>query len=111
MRRFVTACSAIALVACGGGTDIASAVERGLKLIEDRPGRLRKADVVLITDGASSTERATTLRARATTLGASILGFGIGVDSNVLLPWCDDTHVIRSLNTMDDRAADLFAGL
>lgn len=97
-------------VSCAGGTDISAAVTRGLDIIESHPGRLRKADIVLVTDGQSDTDEAPALRARAGTLGASILGFGIRVGVDALTPWCDDAHVIRSLDTLDERAAELVVG-
>ena len=38
-------------LSCGGGTEISSVVSRGLDIIEQNPGAMRKADIVLITDG------------------------------------------------------------
>jgi len=38
-------------VGCGGGTDIAGAVRRRLQLVAEHPGALKKADLVLVTDG------------------------------------------------------------
>ena len=98
-------------VSCCGGTDISAAVARGLDIIESHPGRLKKADVVLVTDGKSDTDEAPALRARAAALGASILGFGIHVGADSLTPWCDGAHVIRTLDTLEERAAELTAGV
>ena len=97
-------------VCCGGGTNIACVVSRGLDVIERHPGALRKADIVLITDGGSATEEAAALRSRAAILGVSVLGIGIGVSGATLEPWCDDIHVVAQLDRIDERAAEsLFA--
>jgi hypothetical protein len=93
-------------VTCGGGTDIANVIDRGLNIIADNPGAMRKADVVLITDGGSSTDRAALLRTRANELGVTILGFGIGVEPNSLHPWCDEAHGVLDLDRLDDKAAE-----
>ena len=42
---------------CGGGTEIGEAMKRALTLIEETPAKLKKADVVLITDGWSEPSR------------------------------------------------------
>ena len=98
-------------VTCGGGTDIAKVVSRGLDIIEQNPGALKKADVVIITDGGSATDRAASLRARAAALGVTILGFGIGVEPASLAPWCDEAHGITDLERIDDTTATkLFGG-
>ena len=98
-------------VTCGGGTDIANVVSRGLDIIEQNPGAMRKADVVIITDGGSATDRAPSLRARAAALGVTILGFGIGVEPGSLAPWCDEAHGITDLDRIDEKSANaLFGG-
>ena len=93
-------------VSCGGGTDIHTVITRGLEIIATHPGRLRKADLVLITDGGSSADDAPALRATAVSLGATILGFGIGVEPASLSAWCDEAHAIADLNNLDERAAE-----
>lgn len=98
-------------VSCSGGTDIAEAVKRGLDIIATHRGQLRKADIVLVTDGESEREKAPALRARADTLGATILGFGIGINAQQLAPWCDSPHVVRSLDTLDEATAEVVADL
>lgn len=97
-------------VACTGGTDIGKCLERGLDLIESGPGAVRKADLVLITDGQSDDTSAPHLRARARTAGVTILGFGIGIGASSLEVWCDEAHAVRDLASLDDaEASALFA--
>jgi Mg-chelatase subunit ChlD len=96
--------------ACAGGTDISVAMLRGLQIIGTHEGALKKADVVLITDGGSDAATAPTLRAGATALGVTILGLGIGVEREWLVPWCDDIQCITDVSRLDDEAATrLFA--
>ncbi len=95
---------------CDGGTDIAAALERGLELIRSNSDGLHKADLVLITDGASDYDRADELRAMARSLNVSIFGLGINVDAASLSAWCDEAHGIRNLDTVDpDIATALFS--
>jgi uncharacterized protein with von Willebrand factor type A (vWA) domain len=93
--------SSALFVPCSGGTDITAAIENGLDVIKDSQ-RLLRADIVLITDGQSSIERAPDLRQRAAELGVNILGLGIGVPTESLMPWCDDAKLVRSVETLDD---------
>ncbi|MBI5543811.1 MAG: VWA domain-containing protein [Deltaproteobacteria bacterium] len=96
--------------ACAGGTEIADAVARGLELVSQYQGPLKKADLVLITDGGSDAAMAPNLRAQALELGVTVLGLGIGVEREWLAPWCDDIQVVTDLNTINDEAATkLFA--
>ena len=91
-----------------GGTDVSNVVRRGLELIEKEPEKLRKADLVLITDGESDTSDAAAFKAKAEALGVTMLGVGIGVSAGSLEPWCHDVHVISSrLDTLDDSTAEL----
>jgi Mg-chelatase subunit ChlD len=97
-------------VSCGGGTEIAAAIARGLEIIRTHPGALRKADIVLVTDGGSDTSEARVLRESAAALGITILGLGIGVEREWLAPWCDEVHAVTDLSTVDDASATaLFA--
>ena len=93
-------------VSCGGGTDIANVISRGLDIIEHHSGTLRHADVVVITDGGSPTERAAELHTRAASLGVTILGFAIGVDPVSVAPWCDETHAVDQLETLGSSTAE-----
>ena len=96
--------------ACAGGTEIAVALNRGLELIRCNGGPLKKADIVLITDGGSDTSSAAKLHDDAAALGVSILGFGIGVEREWLTPWCDTVQVVHDLTKLSDTSADsLFA--
>lgn len=98
-------------VPADGGTDIDGVVRRGLEIIEQHPGALREADIVLVTDGASNAEDAAELRARAATLGVSVLGVAIDVEPGALLPWCDQVIAASDMTRLDDRSAEvLFAG-
>lgn len=98
-------------VPCDGGTNIALAMSTGLDIISERPGKLRKADIVLITDGQSDPSTASDLRKRALALGVSILGFGIGVPLTALAPWCDTAVAVESLDKLDGKTADTLASV
>ncbi len=93
-----------------GGTEIGDAMKRALDLIETTPAQLKKADVVLITDGWSEPSSAPALRALAKELGVTVLGFGIGVGEEIIQPWCDQLRVVQKLE-MDDAAATMLFGL
>jgi len=96
--------------ACAGGTEIGVALARGLELIRENQGQLKKADIVLVTDGGSDPGSAPTLREQALALGVTILGLGIGVEREWLQPWCDDIQAITDLATIDGSSAErLFA--
>jgi uncharacterized protein with von Willebrand factor type A (vWA) domain len=97
-------------VACAGGTEIAVAFARGLELIGSNQGQLKRADLVLVTDGGSDTASAAALRDVARNLGVTSLGLGIGVERDWLAPWCDDVQVVQDLSNIDDGSAEkLFA--
>jgi Mg-chelatase subunit ChlD len=96
-----------ALAAAGdGGTSIDSVVDRALEIISQHPGALRKADVVLITDGLSSADRAAGLKAKADLMSTTVLGVGIGVDPAGLGPWCHLTLGITDLGRIEQQAAE-----
>jgi hypothetical protein len=98
-------------VACAGGTEITLALRRGLEIIKENPGQLRKSDLVLITDGESDTSQAQQLKQEAAALGTSILGIGIDVAATALLPWCDEAEAVSATDQLPDGVADkLFAG-
>jgi Mg-chelatase subunit ChlD len=97
-------------VACAGGTEIGAAVVRGLEIIKANEGKLRKADLVLVTDGGSDTASAPLLREAAKLIGVTILGLGIGVEREWLQPWCDEVQAITDLTNIDETSATkLFA--
>lgn len=94
---------------CDGGTDIDHVIGRALDLIVASPD-LGRADIVLLTDGASDPIRADQLRERALARGVSIIGIGIGVDASTLTPWCAPVTSTRDLATLDAHTATtLFA--
>jgi hypothetical protein len=96
--------------ACAGGTEIATAMCRGLQIIGTSEGSLKKADIVLVTDGGSDAATAPMLRESAKVLGVTVLGLGIGVEQEWLVPWADDIQVITDLNQLDETTATrLFA--
>jgi Mg-chelatase subunit ChlD len=96
--------------ACAGGTDIGTAMLRGLQIIGTNEGAMKKADIVLVTDGGSDASAASTLRDSAKVLGVTILGLGIGVEREWLVPWTDEIQVITDLNQIDETTATtLFA--
>jgi uncharacterized protein with von Willebrand factor type A (vWA) domain len=96
--------------ACAGGTEIGVALRRGLDLIQQHQGALKRADIVLVTDGGSDTESATKIREDALAMGVTILGLGIGVEREWLAPWCDDIQAVQELTTITATSAErLFA--
>lgn len=93
-------------VSCVGGTAIDRVLSRGLEVIQRNEGKLKKADLVLITDGQSETYNAPYIRQVAAGLGVTILGVGIGVERSDLEPWCDEAQAIRRLDEIDDETAE-----
>jgi hypothetical protein len=67
---------------------------------------MRAADVVLVTDGISDDDEAPALRERAQALGATVLGFGIGVAPEKLAPWCDQAQAISSVEVLEPTVAE-----
>jgi len=98
-------------VSCDGGTDIDAAVSRALDLIDAGSNGMRKADVVLVTDGISDPNGAAALRVRASAHGVTILGFGIDVSPADLAPWCDSAQAVTSTEMLEAGAADGMAAL
>ena len=66
-------------VSCVGGTAIDRVLSRGVEIVQQN-GKMKKADIVLITDGQSETGNAPYIRQIGAGLGVTVLGFGIGVD-------------------------------
>jgi len=97
-------------VPADGGTDIGKVFARGLDIVEQRGSGLRTADIVLISDGASNSERASELRVRAARLGVSVLGVAIDVEPQQLTPWCDEVVAAHDMTRVNDKTAEaLFA--
>lgn len=92
--------------ACTGGTNITGVLARAMSVIHDSNGAMKKADVVLITDGESDTGGAPAIRHLAEELRVTVLGVGIGVSAESLKPWCDEVHAITRLDTVDESAAE-----
>ncbi len=61
---------------------------------------------MLVTDGAADTGSAARLREQASQLGVTILGVGISITQDALVPWCDQYAVIDQLDTIDDKTAE-----
>lgn len=93
-------------IGCSGGTNITGVLARALSVIQESNGAMKKADVVLITDGESEQQDAPVVRQMALQLGVTIIGLGIGVAPASLAPWCDEAHGITRLDTVDDSAAE-----
>jgi uncharacterized protein with von Willebrand factor type A (vWA) domain len=95
-----------------GGTDIDVAFERALTIIEQGKHNLRKADIVLITDGASHPARAKQLRERAKRQGVVSFGISIGAPEEDMLPWCDHVAAVTDMMEVDDDlATKMFGGV
>lgn len=98
-------------VAADGGTDIDKVIRRGLEIIEEHPGAIRQADLVLITDGGSNGDDAKVVRDLAARLGVTVLGVAIGAEPECLAPWCDHVIAANDMSCVDEKtAAALFGG-
>jgi uncharacterized protein with von Willebrand factor type A (vWA) domain len=98
---------------CSGGTDITNVLDLAMTAIERKTGAITaRAEIVLVTDGASDASRASQIKKRAQARGVRIYGIGIGVKKKALRPWCDVTHTIgdTALDNLDDRTADVLLG-
>ncbi len=93
-------------VACTGGTNITGVIHRALEVIEESHGAMKKADIVLVTDGGSDTSAAPAVKHRAAELGVTIFGLGIGVETALLMHWCDEAHAVTRLDTADEAVAE-----
>jgi hypothetical protein len=94
-------------VGCSGGTSIAAALSRGMELVRTSPGGLKRADLVLVSDGIDeTTDEAPALRAQAAGLGLSIFGLAIGMPAAALHPWCDEVHGVTDLATVQPTIAN-----
>jgi UDP-N-acetyl-D-mannosaminuronic acid transferase (WecB/TagA/CpsF family) len=75
-------------------------------LVVENPSQLKKADVVLVTDGFAEAAAAPALREQAREMGVTVLGVGIGVGSEALAPWCDQYVSVERLDTIDEKTAE-----
>jgi len=94
----------------GGGTDFEPPLRKALELLEG--DTFKKADVILVTDGAAGTGFADEYRQRAkakeaTTYGVEIGGYGYG-DSDVMGAFCDHTMSIDDLDIDNAATQQLF---
>jgi Mg-chelatase subunit ChlD len=97
-------------IGCSGGTSIAGAMDRGLEVVAGTSGALRKADIVLVSDGEDVADDAPSIRQRAAALGVSVLGLAIGMSGAALAAWCDEAHGVTDLATLEPQIANaLFA--
>lgn len=92
-----------------GGTDITNVLDLALNAVDTRD-IMSRADIVLVTDGVSSTQKASWIKQRAAKRDVRIFGIGIGVPKRSLRPWCDIVHAITDLNAIDDKTTEVLAG-
>ena len=97
-------------VSLRGGTDISKVLDLALNACETRT-IMKRADIVVVTDGGSDTSTAGWIRERAKAKGVQILGVGIGSAAGMLSPWCDDVCAITDLNGIDDSNATKLFGM
>ena len=76
-------------------------------MIATNPGALKKADIVLVTDGGSDAHMAPKLKEQASGMNVTILGLGIGVEREWLAPWCDAIQIVTNLNHINDTSAEM----
>lgn len=96
-------------VPADGGTDINAAMVAGLGVIEQEPG-LKKADIVLITDGGSSAYGVEPLREKAKALNVNVIGISIGEPKTALAAWADEAYEILRTDTLEDVPAGALFG-
>jgi uncharacterized protein with von Willebrand factor type A (vWA) domain len=97
-------------IGCSGGTSIAAAMDRGLEVVASTAGALRKADLVLVSDGEDVVDEAPAVRERAAALGVSVFGLAIGMPGTALSAWCDEAYGVTDLATLEPQIASaLFA--
>jgi uncharacterized protein with von Willebrand factor type A (vWA) domain len=91
-------------VPCSGGTDVTNVLDLALNAVETRDV-MKRADIIVITDGESDTSKAKWIRKRAKARDVRITGIGIGVKKRSLKPWCDEVHCVTDLNGIDEEGA------
>jgi hypothetical protein len=93
-------------VSCDGGTDIDKVMRRALEVIKLNPSPLKKADVVLISDGESDIDLAPQFRQEAQQAGVDVMGIAIENPASALSPWCDTVESVVNVNDLDDTTAE-----
>jgi uncharacterized protein with von Willebrand factor type A (vWA) domain len=93
-----------------GGTNISKVLDLALNACETRTV-MKRADIVIVTDGGSDTSTAGWIRERAKAKDVSILGVGIGTAAETLAPWCGEVLAITDLNGIDDEDATKLFGM
>lgn len=91
---------------CQGGTNISGVLAEALNLIRTEKRSMRKADVVIISDGESYPDGAAALREHAKALGVSSFGLAIHMPAANLQPWCDEVKAITNLDDLDVNVVD-----
>lgn len=92
-------------VAPRGGTDIWNALTLALRAVETTK-IMRRSDIVLITDGECDTSEAEEVKERAKVADVSILGIGIGLKPEAVLPWCDEAYSVTDMGAMPEDLAE-----
>jgi uncharacterized protein with von Willebrand factor type A (vWA) domain len=96
------------LIAANGGTSIDKTLKACLdymKKEQSEHGLLRKADIVLITDGEDGTSF--DAKAEADALDTRIVGIGIGVPAGALNAWAHESAGVENLQNVDDDIAQM----
>lgn len=97
---------------CAGGTDFNAPVSRAIELIKTSK-TMRKADVVVITDGEDSLPEDTVAQAKALTKAEGVSWFVIGVGNDAdqcvdsLGPIATDIALVRNVNRDDAEVIDI----
>lgn len=100
-------------VPASGGTDIHAVLTRGLDLVAKHNPHMKRADLILISDGESDSSKSEEIKRRAQDLRATIYGLAIGTNGQTssLQPWCDHAAAVTSIGTLEEPiAAGLFDG-
>lgn len=107
------------MVAPRGGTNIFKVLDLAVYAVETSK-LMKRADIILITDGESDETKAAEIREMAKKLDVSILGVAVqskdddedsDVDGDVLLDaWCDEWFSAHDVNNLDDATATALFG-
>jgi uncharacterized protein with von Willebrand factor type A (vWA) domain len=83
----------------GGGTSFNEPMQAALDMITTDKN-LKKADVILITDGDAPTDLAGDIKAQFTARDATVFGVGIGGITDCLRTWCHECLTVDAANTL-----------